>query len=83
MSYKPPTPTYPIVNNDGTMQQEFLLWTQLASSPILTGVGSPESAVRAESTTIYMDTTGTAGSILYIKRDSHIGGDPSKGWILV
>jgi hypothetical protein len=30
-----------------------------------------------------MDTAGTAGSILYIKRDAAIGADPTTGWILV
>lgn len=83
MSYIPPTPSLPIVSEDGKMAQEFLLWTQLVSSPILTGSGSPEGNIEADTTTLYMDTSGTAGSILYIKRDTDIGGDPTKGWILI
>jgi hypothetical protein len=30
-----------------------------------------------------MDDAGTAGAILYIKRDTDIAGDKTQGWILV
>lgn len=83
MSYIPPTPTLPIVDSDGKMSQEFLLWTQLVSSPILIGSGSPEGFQKADVSTLYMDTSGVTGSILYIKRDTDVGGDSSKGWILI
>jgi len=46
--------------------------------------GSPEGVIEAEIGSSYMDKTGVAGSILYIKRDADDGaGDKSIGWILV
>lgn len=83
MSIIPPTPSVGIVDNEGRMQQEFLLWTQIASSPIITGSGSPEGVVSAEVSRLYMDVTGSSGSILYIKRDAGISGDSTQGWVLV
>ena len=56
---------------------------QLVNLSILTGEGTPEGNVVAEQTRLYMDTLGTAGNILYIKRDPDIAGDRSQGWILV
>ncbi len=80
----PPNQGQPIVDLNGKMQQVFRAWTQEVSRlGILRGIGSPEGVVIAPQTTQYMDTTGVAGSILYIKRDTNIGGDPSQGWILV
>ncbi len=50
---------------------------------VITGSGSPEGVVEAIITQQYMDTTGAAGAILYVKRDADIAGDKSQGWILV
>lgn len=72
----------PIVRPDGSMEQAFRTWTQQVSV-IISGSGSPEGVVEALPTQIYMDTAGTAGAIVYIKRDPDIGGDRSQGWILV
>lgn len=79
----PPVPIFPIVNESGVMTPEVQTWTALVSNPILAGTGSPEAVVKATQQTLYMDDAGTAGSILYIKRDADIGGDTSQGWILV
>jgi hypothetical protein len=66
------------------MAQVFRTWTQQVSLlSIITGSGSPEGVVNAPQTSLYMNTAGTAGSILYIKRDTAIAGDPTQGWILV
>jgi hypothetical protein len=46
---------------------------------ILRGTGSPETAVTANPTQLYMDESGTAGNILYIKKS----GLEKTGWILV
>ena len=43
------------------------------------GSGSPEGVVDADPTQRYMDTSGSAGSILYIKQS----GSGDTGWILV
>lgn len=53
--------------------------TQVNKSTILTGSGSPEGVVEANPEVLYMDTSGTAGNILYIKKT----GTGDTGWILV
>ena len=74
----------PISDDDNEMSQRFYSWTQaITNLQILTGSGSPESVVEATETTLYMNTAGTAGNILYIKKLSDIAGDRSQGWILV
>lgn len=80
----PPNQGQPIVDATGRMTQPYRSWTQLVSRlDVLTGTGSPEGVVRAPTRTLYMDDAGTAGAILYIKRDADIAGDPTQGWILV
>ena len=72
------------ISDEGIMNDRFLEWTRLVTRlQILTGSGSPEAVIEAFPVTLYMDTAGTAGSILYIKRDADIAGDRTKGWILV
>lgn len=79
-----PDPSNSIVNNNGIMTDQFRIFTYLLSRlDLFSGTGSPEGVVEAQPKQIYMDTTGTAGSILYIKRDASVAGDKSKGWILV
>jgi hypothetical protein len=74
----------PISDDDNQMSQRFYSWTQaITNLQILTGSGSPETVVVATETTLYMNTAGTAGNILYIKKLSDISGDRSRGWILV
>ena len=46
---------------------------------VLSGTGSPEGVVEAEPKRLYMDDTGTAGNILYVKKS----GTGDTGWILV
>lgn len=80
----PPHSSQPIVLKDGTMTLPFQSWAQLVSkTAVLQGAGNPEGVVEAEQGRLYMDTAGTAGSILYAKRDSQLSGDASQGWILV
>lgn len=73
-----------IVDENGEMEDRFQAWQEGVSKlDILEGTGSPEGVVEAIQKREYMDLSGTAGSILYIKRDSDIGGDTKLGWILV
>ena len=77
-------PSVPIVNKDGKVEPRFhTMMLKLLQLPIIIGNGSPEGVVSASSTRLYMDTAGTAGSILYIKRDESISNDRTQGWILV
>jgi hypothetical protein len=72
------------ITKDGMMEDRFFNWhLNVSSLSTLTGVGSPEGVVAARPTRLYMDTAGTAGAILYIKRDADIAGDRTQGWILV
>jgi len=48
-------------------------------SEVEKGSGSPEGVVTASPTKLYMDTAGTAGNILYVKKS----GNGDTGWILV
>lgn len=80
-----------IVGPDGKTTQQMMIWINevtdlqidIADLQIITGAGSPEGVVEALPRRLYMDTAGTTGNILYIKRDDSIAGDLSKGWILV
>ena len=74
----------PVVTDNRLLESSFRTFlNDLAELYILSGVGSPEGVVEANQLRQYMDTAGTAGAILYIKRDSDIGGDKTLGWILV
>ena len=79
-----PNPTNSIVNSAGRMAQAFWSWTQeITRMQVAVGSGSPEGVLEAPVSKLYMDTAGTAGNILYVKRDAAIGGDATQGWILV
>ena len=80
----PPSSVIPISEQDGTMEQTFRAWTQIITNQaLITGSGSPEAVVSGLQGAMYMDTEGTVGNILYIKRDSAIAGDAAQGWVLV
>lgn len=77
-------PDRKIVNENGQSVQTMFLWMDAVSKlDVFIGTGTPESVVVADQGRFYMDDAGVAGSILYIKRDSDVGGDRSQGWILV
>ena len=80
-----PNPGQSIVDGGGKMTTVFQQWTQAINLlPPIVGTGSPEGVVQALQGQTYMDDAGTAGAILYIKRDAaDIGGDKTNGWILV
>ena len=74
----------PIVEDNGTMTQQFRNWTIDASLSIpIVGVGSPEGVVSARQYSLYINSTGTAGNIEYRKMLPDIGGDVTQGWLLV
>lgn len=78
------SPDRRIVTADGSMSQRMVVWVdQVTRLEVLQGSGSPEGVVSAQETRMYMNTAGTAGSILYIKKVADIGGDQTQGWILV
>jgi len=74
----------PIVQPDGTMAQPFRQFTQDASLSIpIVGAGSPEGVIEARQYSLYINSTGSSGSIEYRKMLPSIGGDVTQGWIAV
>ena len=84
MHIVPPTASQPIINENGTMSDQFRLWALAVTraADVITGTGSPEGVIDANQTQMYMDDAGTAGLIMYVKRDTDIAGAATKGWIL-
>ena len=79
-----PDPNKPLVEENRAQSEQMRVWTRLITNQaLIIGTGSPEGVVEAEQGASYMDDTGTAGSIKYIKRDADISGDKTQGWILV
>ena len=73
----------PIVDEGGSMGQEFRTWTQTINDrTLIIGIGTPEGFVEAPIGAAYMDSTGLTGSVQYVKQKADIAGDKSKGWIL-
>lgn len=64
-------------------QQARFFFDDLADLAMIIGEGNPEGAVEGRQGALYMDQTGTTGSILYIKKLTSISGDVSQGWVLV
>jgi hypothetical protein len=79
-----PSTSRPLVEVDlSPTQQTRTFFNALVLLPPLTGIGSPEGVVEAAATRLYMDTTGTAGNIIYIKKSDSVTDDKKLGWILV
>lgn len=59
----------------------FLLQVHLRG--LLIGQGSPSGVIEAEQGQEYLDETGIAGSIKWIKQLSDVGGDRTLGWVAI
>lgn len=71
----------PIVERDNSpTQSHFQILDDLTQLEIRAGEGSPEGVYKEKAKTLYMDTKGATGSILYIKTT---GIDKDTGWVLV
>ena len=80
----PLNPSRSPLREDGSLQPEFQLWAQLLTNrSLIVGTGTPESFIEANQGALYMNDAGTAGAIVYVKRDADIAGDKTQGWILV
>lgn len=75
-----PPSIYKLQQQDPAM---FAFLFALANLSIASGSGSPEGVVEASATALYMNTAGSAGNILYVKKTDDVGGDRTQGWILV
>ena len=77
----PPRPTDGVIMEDGTMEQEFMLWTQditdqINFNTIIDGSGSPEGVLEALPNKLYRDVDVPN---LYWKST----GSGDTGWLLV
>lgn len=74
----------PIVEENGTMARHFRDQMNVLNRSLpLDGEGSPEGVIEALQFTIYIDSLGLTGTILWIKMLPSVGGDTSLGWLLV
>jgi len=75
---------FPIVNSDGTMSDAFALWTQEGDlARPLRYAGNPDGNVQARQYQFCINTSGTTGSLLYIKMLPDVGGNKLLGWVAV
>ena len=80
----PPNASTPITNEDGTMVDAFQRWaTQMTRLDLIVGTGSPEGVIEAAVGREYLDDTGAAGAVKFIKQLADIGGDRTQGWVAV
>ena len=78
----------PIVFEDLTQHDLFRDWIRAITDEVnkrslLFGTGSPEGVVEAVKGREYMDESGTASNIKYIKKTDDVAGDRKNGWILI
>lgn len=84
MNIPPLNAAQPVVDEQGSMLQRMRSFMNaVARLSILEGTGSPEGVLEARATRQYMDTAGTAGNIMYVKKTNSIGGDKTLGWLLI
>ncbi len=78
-----PSRTRALADQSGAPTQEVHTWMQdVTEATVLIGTGTPEAVIEAVQGRFYIDTAGTTGTMLYIKRDADTLGDKTKGWLL-
>lgn len=79
-----PDANTPVVDSNGLMNDAFQIWvSRMTSLDLLVGTGSPEGAIEAIVGREYLDQTGAAGAVKFIKQLADIGGDKSQGWVAI
>lgn len=73
-----------IVDANGVMTDVFQRWvTSMTNLDLIIGTGSPEGVIEAQVGREYLDDTGVAGAVKFIKQLADIAGDRTKGWVAV
>ena len=73
-----------ILDENGAMTEEFHnLVSSVYRRGLLVGTGSPEGSIEAEVGREYLDDTGSAGAVKFIKQLPDIAGDRTKGWVAI
>lgn len=77
--------SFPLVDGEGFATPAFRdLLTDLALGMVPNrGVGSPEGVIEMPQGSLYVDTAGASGAILYVKKSTSIASDPRRGWVAV
>lgn len=77
--------TLPIINiTHGLPTKQFRTYLlQVEQRGLWIGTGSPYGVLEAEQGQEYMDETGLAGSIKWIKQLADVGGDKTLGWVAI
>lgn len=77
--------SFPLVDGEGFATPAFRdLLTALALGMVPNrGSGSPEGVIEMPQGSLYVDTAGASGSILYVKKSTSIASDPKRGWVAV
>ncbi len=79
-----PDSAFPIVDSDGNMTIQFQRWIyDITRLDLIVGTGSPEGIIEANVGREYLDDAGAAGAVKFIKQLADIGGDRSKGWVVI
>lgn len=74
----------PIISSSGALSEQFRIFLlQVYQRGLIIGTGSPEGVVEAEQGEEYMDESGAAGAVKYIKQLPDIGGDRKQGWVAI
>jgi hypothetical protein len=82
--FNPPNANNPVIDEQGKMEQQFRTWTiNVTNESTIVGTGSPEGVIEASQYREYIDSSGSTGTIKYIKMLADIGGDTSQGWTLI
>jgi len=73
-----------LIKESGAPSDQLNIWLKLITDrALIIADGNPEGIYEANQGAIYLNESGTAGAILYIKRDADISGYKTQGWILV
>ena len=72
----------PVIDADGRMAAHFRdEMARLSRAVPILGTGSPEGVVDGVQGQTYINTSGSSGSIFYVKKSADVGGDATQGWI--
>lgn len=79
-----PDANTPITDGNGVMSDPFQRWVnQVTRLDLIVGTGSPEGVIEAQIGREYMDDTGLAGAVKFIKQLPDIGGNRTLGWVAI
>ena len=77
-------PRVPLTEEDKSASAAFNFWIkQVTEGGLLIGDGTPVGNVEAQQGVMYMDESGIAGAILFIKQQAEVAGDKTQGWVAV